>query len=140
MADEQRPNPNAPHPAIDEASIARLVATFYGRAREDAVIGPVFAAAVADWDEHIATITAFWSGAMLRTGRYGGRPLAPHLALGLEEAHFDRWLMLFERTCREIFPDPAAEAFIQRARRIADSFEMAIAGQHGAIKAPRHSV
>ncbi len=140
MADEQNHNPNAPHPAIDEASIARLVATFYGRAREDDVIGPVFAAAVADWDEHIARITAFWSGVMLRTGGYEGRPLRPHLVLPLADEHFERWLALFEQTARELYPAGAAEAFVVRARRIANSFEMARASQRGEIRAPRHSV
>lgn len=41
---------NQPHPSIDKASIQTLVARFYGRAREDTLIGPIFADAVHDWD------------------------------------------------------------------------------------------
>lgn len=130
---------NQPHPSIDRASIDRLVATFYGRAREDAVIGPVFAKAVKNWDHHIARIGEFWSSVVLKTGNYDGRPLPPHLALALQGEHFDRWLMLFEQTAREVFPPEAAVIFIDRARRIADSFEMAIATHGGRIAAPRHS-
>ncbi len=78
---------NQPHPSIDPASIEKLVATFYGRAREDAVIGPIFAEAVQDWDHHIAQIAAFWSSVILKTGNYEGRPMAPHLA-GAEERTF----------------------------------------------------
>jgi truncated hemoglobin YjbI len=37
-------------PGVDEASIARLVRTFHARAREDALIGPIFNSNVADWD------------------------------------------------------------------------------------------
>lgn len=47
--------------------------------------------------------------------------------------------MLFEQTAREVFPPEAAVIFIDRARRIADSFEMAIATHGGRIAAPRHS-
>ena len=38
------------HPEVNEALIERLVRAFYERAREDAVIGPIFNASVADWD------------------------------------------------------------------------------------------
>jgi hemoglobin len=131
---------SAPSTTITEAAIGRLVATFYGRAREDAVIGPIFNAAVTDWDHHIEQITAFWSSMMLKTGRYDGRPMRPHLMLPLQGAHFDRWLALFEPTAREIFASDVAEAFIIRARRIADSFEMGVASVRGEIAKPRHSV
>lgn len=127
------------HPALTEEKIAQLVATFYGRARADDLIGPIFNAAVADWDHHIGKITDFWSSMMLKTGRYDGRPMRPHLVLPLKAEHFDRWLMLFERTTREIFEGDVAEAFIIRARRIADSFEMGIATTRGEIARPRHA-
>ncbi len=128
-----------PHPSIDKASIEKLVAQFYGRAREDALIGPIFAKAVHDWDHHIAQITEFWAAIILKTGTYGGRPLPPHLKLDLKAEHFDRWLNLFAQTAKEIFPEDAAFMFIDRARRIADSFEMAIATHSGKISEPRHS-
>lgn len=132
-------NPSIFHPAIDEQSINGLVRTFYDRARQDEVIGPIFNAAVADWDEHIEKISLFWGGIMLRTGKYHGRPMRPHLMLGLEPAHFDRWLAIFEKTAHELFPADAADAFVFRARRIADSFELAIGAQNGEIRTPRHS-
>lgn len=132
-------DPNIAHPDIDEASIGLLVRTFYDRARSDAVIGPIFSANVADWDHHISQITDFWSSVMLRTSRYEGRPMRPHLVLPLEGAHFDRWLDLFEATARELYRDDIAEAFIIRARRIADSFEMAIGTQRGEMRPPRHA-
>jgi len=127
-------------PSIEEDDIALLVRTFYARAREDAVIGPIFGRAVADWDHHIAQITDFWSSMLRKTGRYGGRPMRPHLVLGLEPAHFDRWLQLFEATAHELFAPEQAAEFIVRARRIADSFEMGIATTQGKVTTPRHSV
>lgn len=127
-------------PSLNEENIALLVQTFYGRAREDDLLGPIFSVAVADWDHHLAQISDFWSSMMLRTGRYNGRPMRPHLMLPLTGAHFDRWLALFEPTTREIFDADVADAIILRARRIADSFEMGIATTRGEIARPRHSI
>jgi len=130
-------DPAAP-PLVGEDDIRRLVHTFYGRVRQDDLIGPIFEAEVPDWERHLANLCDFWSSLVLRTGRYQGRPLRPHFRLGLAEAHFDRWLDLFERTALEFLPPRAAPVFIDRARRIADSFEMSIKGQAGEIVAPRH--
>jgi hemoglobin len=141
MTDNPLTQPGTAHPAITDAMIATLVQRFYERAREDALIGPIFMGAVQQWDEHIANITDFWSSVMLRTGRYQGRPMRPHLILPLEAHHFDRWLSLFEETATEVCGAPdIAQAFIIRARRIADSFEMARASQRGEIARPRHSL
>jgi hemoglobin len=140
MTNQPAPAIHTFHPDLTEEKIARLVATFYGRARTDDLIGPIFNAAVKDWDHHIEKITDFWSSIMLKTGRYDGRPMRPHLMLPLTGEHFDRWLVLFEATTREIFEPDVAEAFIIRARRIADSFEMGIATTRGEIARPRHSV
>jgi hemoglobin len=104
------------------------------------LIGPIFEASVKDWDEHIEKITDFWSGVTLWTSRYNGRPMRPHLMLILKGEHFDGWLKLIEATARELFPEDVVEAFIVRARRIADSFEMAIGAQRDEIRSPRHSV
>lgn len=128
-----------PHPSIDKASIQKLVETFYGRAREDDLIGPIFTQTVHDWDHHIDQITKFWAAIILKTGEYEGRPMRPHLQLALTPEHFDRWLALFEKTLNEIFTNDAAMIFMDRARRIADSFEMAIATNEGKIAKPRHA-
>src|SRR5262245_49337538 len=122
---------------ITEAMIGELVTRFYGRVREDALLGPVFAV-VEDWDEHLAKLRNFWSSVVLTTGRYHGQPMRAHLPLTLIGEHFDRWLDLFEKTAREVCPPAAATHFIDKARRIADSFEMASATQAGRISSPRH--
>lgn len=141
MVSEPNPltQPGVAHPGITDASIAKVVATFYGRARQDDVLGPIFNRAVEDWDHHIAQITDFWSSILLRTGRYSGRPLNPHLRLPIEPIHFDRWLALFEQTTVEIEGEEIAEAYMVRARRIADNFELAIGNMRGEIRSPRHS-
>ena len=122
---------------ITEEMIGELVAKFYGRVREDALLGSVFAA-VQDWDEHLARLRDFWSSVALMSGRYHGQPMRAHLPLALIGDHFDRWLDLFEQAAREVCPPMAAAQFIEKARRIADSFEMASATQGGRIASPRH--
>ena len=43
----------APFDDITEPAIAALVERFYSKARRDPMIGPVFNAAVEDWDTHL---------------------------------------------------------------------------------------
>ena len=124
---------------IDDAMIERLVRTFYARVQADPLIGPVFAARIEDWEAHIVKLCAFWSSVALMTGRYHGAPMAVHLNLPIAAEHFDRWIALFETTANELCPPAAASHFIDRARRIADSFELGIAGRKGQIASPRFS-
>ena len=125
---------------IDETMIDALVEGFYAKVREDDFIGPIFAARIDDWGPHLAQMKLFWSSVALSTGVYQGRPMPRHLPLPIDARHFDRWLDLFEITAHEVCPPDIAQAFIIRARRIADSFEMARASQRGEFAAPRHSL
>jgi hemoglobin len=118
---------------IDEAMIERLVRGFYAKVRADAMLGPIFEARIRDWEPHLARMCAFWSSVALMTGRYHGTPMAKHLPLAVDGGHFDRWLALFEETAREICPGEAEAHFVERARRIAQSLELGIAGTHGVM-------
>jgi hemoglobin len=122
---------------IGEAMIERLVRAFYGRARRDPFIGPIFESEVRDWEAHIARLCAFWSSVALMSGRYHGQPMVAHLCLPIDTAHFDRWLEIFAETARELCPPLAAAHFIERAQRIADSLELGIAAHKGEIRAKR---
>ena len=116
---------------IDEAMIERLVRRFYEAVREDPLLAPIFAARIRDWEPHLQRMFAFWSSVALMSGRYHGQPMAKHLPLPADGRHFDRWLALFEATARRECPPAAAEHFIERARRIAESLEMGMAAAHG---------
>ena len=109
---------------VSEAEIERTVALFYGRAREDSLLGPVFRDAIPDaqWNAHLVKIAAFWRKVLRRQPGYEGNPMRAHVALGvLEKRHFDRWLALFEAAAREVCRPEAAEEFVGRARLIAAS-------------------
>lgn len=118
---------------VDEAMITRLVHGFYDGIRADPVLGPIFAARVTDWTPHLARMVDFWSSVMLMTGRYHGQPMVKHAPLPVDAQHFDRWLALFEATARRLCPEPAAELFIAKAQRIAESLELGIAGAAGVM-------
>lgn len=120
---------------IDDAMIAGLVDRFYTRVREDPVIGPVFATRIEHWAPHLEKMRTFWSAVALMTGNYRGQPMRLHASLPIDAEYFDRWLALFEATAREFCPPKAAEHFIERARRIAESLELGIAVGQGAVLA-----
>ncbi len=120
---------------IDEAMIEALVRRFYAKVRADALLSPVFEARIRDWEPHLDRMCEFWSSVALMTGRYHGAPMVKHLPLPVDAAHFDRWLALFEETARESCSPKAADHFVERARRIAESLELGVAGFNGALLA-----
>lgn len=121
---------------IDDAMIERVVRGFYERVREDAMLGPIFAARITDWEPHLQKMFAFWSSVALMSGQYHGQPMQKHLPLPVDARHFDRWLALFEETARELCPPAAADHFVERANRIAQSLELGIAFSRGAHLGP----
>jgi hemoglobin len=119
---------------LDEAMVHAVVHGFYDRIRADDLLSPIFYSRIApdEWPHHLAKMCDFWSSVLLRTSRYDGRPLPPHLAIpGLAEQHFRRWLTLFRTTVRELCPPEVAALFMDRALRIAHSFRLAVAFSRG---------
>lgn len=113
---------------ISEEGIQSLVHNFYARVRRDEKLGPIFERAIAgEWDAHLAKLCDFWSSVMLKTGRYDGQPMRAHATIPeMEPDLFDRWLGLFEQTAREQFAPPVANAFVDRAHRIAQSLKLGL--------------
>ncbi|MBN8956153.1 MAG: group III truncated hemoglobin [Rhizobiales bacterium] len=120
---------------IDEAMIDTVVRNFYGRVRADALLGPVFESRIKDWEPHLRQMCSFWSSVALMTGAYHGQPMQKHMPLPVDARHFDRWLGLFEATVRDLCPARAADHFMERANRIAESLELGIAGRQGVMLA-----
>jgi len=115
--------------APTEDGIRLLVDRFYAKVRDDAALGPVFARAIAEdgWPAHLATMCDFWSSLMLTSGRYHGNPVAVHKRLdGVTPALFERWLALFAETCGELFDEELAAVFLDKARRVATSLQLAL--------------
>ncbi len=121
-------------PVIDEGFIDKLVRAFYARARQDPLLGPVFAARITDWEPHLKTIIDFWSGILLKTGRYRGNPLALHADLPIADEHFARWIALFRETAEELGGPGAAKIFGERATLIGESLKLGIAASKSAYR------
>jgi hemoglobin len=118
---------------IDTDMIKNIVHGFYAKVRDDDLLGPVFDEKVDNWDHHLDRMVMFWSSVALATGNYDGRPMQKHLPLKITRHHFDRWLQLFAQTLSEYCEEPAARHFMERALRIASSFEVGIAAHNGVI-------
>jgi hemoglobin len=118
---------------IDEAMIETLVRAFYVRVQQDEVLAPVFKSRISDWEPHLDKMFAFLSSLTLHSGRYHGQPMAKHMPLAVDARHFDRWLALFEETARDVCGSTAAERFIERARRVAESLELGVASANGVL-------
>ena len=95
----QTPDPNL----YTEEEIAKLVHTFYAKARKDPSLGPIFEAHVIDWDAHFVQMTNFWSAQLRGTSRFRGAPMPKHIVLPeLTAELFERWLQLFRQTTDEL--------------------------------------
>ncbi len=128
--DEIPDAPVQPYAFIDGHSIHVLVERFYARVRGDAVLGPVFNAAMGGrWPEHLALLKNFWSSVLMRSGEYKGNPVAVHKKLtNVPPDYFERWLTLFGATADEIFPDETAHRVKEMARRMSLSLRMGMFG------------
>lgn len=122
---------------IDDALISELVESFYARIRAHAVLGPIFAAKVANWPPHLQRMKDFWASIAIESGRFRGNPMLKHVAIpGLSLAHFEMWLGLWDETISELVPNPdAVSLFRDRAQRIATSLQTGIALHNGGLAA-----
>jgi hemoglobin len=111
---------------LDEMQIARLVDRFYEQVRLDPLLGPVFNAAVHDWDEHKRTLVSFWSSVVLRTRSYRGDPMAVHRMQPIRAEHFERWLALWRATANDCLDESGAAQVIEHAERIGRSLRLGL--------------
>jgi hemoglobin len=111
--------------------IKNLVNGFYGKAREDDLIGYIFEdVAKVDWDKHLPQMYAFWENVAFYTGGYKGNVIAPHFELNkkvrLLPEHFQRWLAIFAETIDNLFEGSKSEELKERALSIGGIMEYKI--------------
>ncbi|GLQ92484.1 group III truncated hemoglobin [Dyella acidisoli] len=110
---------------LDASRIALLVDCFYAKIRVDPLLGPVFNAAVHDWEEHKRTLTSFWCSVALQANSYRGNPMAVHrMQPGIRAEHFERWLSLWKTTTRELLDESDAKLMLEHADRIGRSLRL----------------
>jgi hemoglobin len=115
-----------------EDSIAEVVDTFYGRIRDDQLLGPIFAGAIgSDWEPHLHKMKMFWSSVLLASRTYKGNPMIAHLQLPrLTRDHFERWLQLWRETVTALCSDELASLFNRKAQMIGERLLHAITTYH----------
>ncbi len=108
---------------VDEAELRQLVRVFYAQAMQDPLIGPVFNAAVADWEHHFDVVQNFWSRTLLGTTRYKGNPFAPHMPLDLKPEFFDRWIAIFKTVANDVLQPEAARRAVAKVEHMSVCFQ-----------------
>jgi hemoglobin len=118
--------PDSAAAPVTDPELSLLVDRFYAKVRRDEVLGPVFNAAIHDWDEHLEKLSAFWSSVMLTSGRYKGNPMAAHLKHGdtIRPPMFERWLQIWRETAEETLNEGGAAGVVAKAERIAESLQL----------------
>ncbi|MCE7992552.1 MAG: group III truncated hemoglobin [Roseivirga sp.] len=105
--------------------IALLVNTFYDKVRAHEALGPIFNAAIDDWDSHLIRLTDFWETNLFFVRNYKGNPLQVHINVDrqfnntIHQAHFGNWLQLWFETLDSLFTGRYAEIAKARARSMA---------------------
>ena len=123
---DTHPLPNT-HPLPDIESlpeIRALVDAFYGAVRADPLLGPVFAARVGagGWPAHLQRMYTFWNTVLRHEPGYKGSPFAKHADLPVGDAHFERWVALWDETVDARYAGPTAELAKARAGILAVTF------------------
>lgn len=108
----------------DRNDIDLLIESFYATAMQDPEIGHFFTQVVTlDLATHLPKICDFWESNLFGTAVYAGNPMAVHFRLHarspMEQAHFERWLTLFDAAVEARFAGPRADMAKARARSIA---------------------
>jgi hemoglobin len=106
--------------------IERLVSLFYDKVNQDDLLSEVFNVhAKTNWESHLPKMVQFWSGILLDTSEYRGKPFDAHAKQSdhISPEHFKRWIALFRETISENFEGEKAALAIQRAESIGAIFQ-----------------
>jgi hemoglobin len=126
--------PSGVRDLADRQDIEVLVRTFYERAFEDPLLGPVFLdIAHLNLDEHLPVMCDFWETVLFRAGLYRRNAFEVHARLhadaSLTGTHFRRWLQLWVATTSDLFTGPRADTAKIQAGRIAWSISRRLLGE-----------
>ncbi len=116
---------------ITAEQIDTVVASFYARVRQDAVLAPVFFASIPDdaarWEHHEAKIARFWRNAILHERSYSGNPQHMHsMRPMIKPGHFAIWLGIFDEVLAETLPEDLAKSWSALAHRIGAGLRMGV--------------
>lgn len=100
-----------------------LVNEFYGKIRENDLLGPIFNGIIQDrWPEHLEKMYRFWQTVLLETPTYSGSPFPPHANLPVSKLHFDTWLAVWHSVIDNYFSGEKADEAKWRGDKMATMF------------------
>ena len=104
----------------NEKDIEVLVNAFYDEVKKDEVIGYIFHDVIGeDWSHHMPIMYSFWGMVLLGKSGYTGNPVKKHVtvdrAVPLHQAHYERWLQLWNTTVDSLFAGEKADEAKKRA-------------------------
>jgi hemoglobin len=112
-----------------------LVDTFYGRIREDQLLGPIFNHHIEqdEWPEHLEKLTGFWAANLLGIPiKKKVNPVLKHhlvdknLNYNVQQGHFERWLHIWFGTLNDLYKGEIADFAKRKAKNMANGQFMAI--------------
>ena len=103
-----------------------LVHTFYGKIRENEMLGPIFNGHITheQWPAHLSKLTDFWESNLFGVRTFRGSPSAKHVNVDknlnhtISQAHFAQWLQLWFETIDELYEGELATRAKDMARRM----------------------
>jgi hemoglobin len=114
---------NAKRDIAKREDLVVMLDAFYAKVRKDPLIGPVFnEVAQVNWETHLPKIYNFWDSLLFGADNYKGRPFPPHVSLGVDVDHFERWLRQFIETVDEHHAGLKADEIKSRAVNIGRNF------------------
>ncbi len=118
------------------ADLETLMASFYGKALTDDVIGFFFTKVVVlNMETHMPIIVDFWETVVFNKAKYHGNTFGVHEHIhqlsAFSDEHFLRWVSLFKQTVDALFAGDKAVLIKQRAESIATVMRIKLV--HGGI-------
>lgn len=104
----------------NRTDIESLVNTFYDKVKADDTIGYIFHKIIGeDWSHHLPIMYSFWEMVLMNKQGYKGNPVKKHIEVDqqvpLEDAHYKRWLQLWEATVDDMYKGDTADEAKKRA-------------------------
>lgn len=115
------------HDITTPEDIHTLVYGFYDKVRADDLLAPVFNAIIKEeeWEPHLQVMVNFWRTNIFYEKLYTGNPIQVHIKADervnhvISETHFERWLLLWNKTLEENFEGETAKLAGKKAGDIA---------------------
>ncbi len=117
-----------------------LVENFYGRIRENDVLGPIFNGIIVNWKSHLNLLTDFWESQLFLKRKYHGNPVTTHQEVDVKlnqtitPVHFGLWLNLWFETIDKLFEGETAQIAKNRAQKMSTMLFMQIYQQRNNAK------